>query len=1007
MDASAKPVIFLAFANDKQNYLYNLTTEQRNIRSELENAERAGLCEVVYETDTTLESIFDVFQKYRGRVAIFHYGGHADDYKMLLETRAGGSTVAHSAGLSTFLARQDGLQLVFVNGCCSQNQALELIDAGVPAVVGTIQPIEDQIATDLSTRFYRGLAIGESIDRSWKAAMEMVKSIKGEDAYRGMGRTAQTLSAFPWNLHYRDGADKVKDWNLPAASRSPLFGLPAIQDEYYKKLPETPFIGLNYFKKEYAGIFFGRGAQIRELYNRITGIHPIVLFYGNSGTGKSSLLDAGLLPRIENAYEVQYVRRDQTKGLTGSLLEGLARVSGIPNADSSLQDTEKARQEKIDELKSAITGSSETVRKLLVIELEKLEAAGSSPITALERWRKIEANTGKPLLIVLDQVEECFTRPLPSGSEQELASLLEMIQSIFDQEGEKPAGKLILAYRKEFHPEIKDGFQKRMLPFSEVYLKHLDREGIIEAIEGITKQTYTRDKYRLSIPVSPEGNVAEIIADDLLEDKDSPIAPMLQIVLTKLWNIAVKENPDQPTFTLTNYQEIKKAGVAMSEFFEQQMAQLRNWQSDIVDSGLVLDVLYSHTTNQGTSGTQTLEVLRENYQHRQENIDKLIQKCKELYLLTEYHGEKATTSLAHDTLAPVVIHHFNESDTPGQRATRILNNKLRDFEEDEKGIYLDEADLLVVEQGLTGMKQLREKANHLLLISRELQAKRVKERKRNRLLLRVLASAIVLFAAFAGTQWVSAQRSADKAIAAEQETVDQIIRYSWRAGSFLRTVGEPNYEKSGSWIKGLRSMYTYLKPVMDLGKMQSLSPVPVFVSGPHENNGQAEINLRSADFGHYNPEFFEWGQEHLIPAASDGMFRNLTQPVYDEFILDLARVYYDTYFFMLNRVDRSQIEAVKEAYLAEIESYRGKDYQEGFNTGPGDLIQGLFDYRYVHDRRDFADPGMVEYNEYVSPGFWIRREIDGTQEEAFQLLEKLLMTYDEAFVRNTKQYYED
>ncbi|MDX2245418.1 MAG: AAA family ATPase [Bacteroidia bacterium] len=993
--STTKPVIFLAFANDRQNYLYNLTTEQRSIRSELESAEKAGLCEVVYETDTTIENIFDVFQKYRGRVAIFHYGGHADDYKMLLESKAGGSSVAHSVGLSTFLSRQNGLQLVFINGCCSENQALELISAGVPAVIGTSQPIEDTVATDLSTRFYSGLAAGESIDRSWKAAADMAKSIKGESTYRSFNfdETPGTLSAFPWNMHYRDGADKVRDWNLPSASKSPLFGLPEIQDSYYRKLPATPFIGLNYFRKEYAGIFFGRGAQIRELYDRITGIHSIVLFYGNSGTGKSSLLDAGLIPRIEKDYDVQYVRRDSSKGLTVSLSDALRRANGTAGTDASLEMEEKDRQGKIKELKAAITTSSETVKKLLKEELKKLETSASNPTNLLDLWCVVEKTRKKPLIIVLDQVEECFTRPLSSGADTELVALLENVKVIFDKDEKMPQGKLILSYRKEFHPEIKDGFQKRMLPFSEVYLKHMDRDGIIEAIEGITRQSYTQEKYGLSL----ESSVAEIIADDLLEDKESPVAPMLQIVLTKLWNSAVKINPDKPVFTLGSYQEIKKAGVAMGEFFEQQMAQIRTWKPEVVDSGLILDVLYAHTTNQGTSGIQTLENLRENYQHIQDTIDNLVQKCKDLYLLTEYHGEKAATSLAHDTLAPVVIYRFNESDTPGQRANRILNNKLRDFDENKKGIYLDEADLIVVEQGLKGMKKLREKANNLLKISRELQVKRMKERRRNRLILRVLAGVIVVFGIFAAIQWNSAQKAKD-------ETIHQIIRSSWKAGEFLKTVSEPNYEASGSWIQGVRSMYDYLRPIIDLEKMQSLSPVPIFISGPHTDEGRQEVNLVASDFGRYNPAFFKWGMEYLIPAAEDENFRALTQSVYNDLILDIARVYYDTYFFMQG-LDPVAVDSVKNAYLAEIDKYKGQVYEGGFSTGPGEKIQFLFDYHFQQSTEGFLNPDMIVYNEIISPGFWIRRQIDGTDGEVFALLEKLLTTYDSEFVQATRQYY--
>ena len=62
-----------------------------------------------------LERIIQAFQRYRDRVAIFHYGGHANGYQLLLESAAGGSVAADSASFAAFLAEQSGLQLVFLN----------------------------------------------------------------------------------------------------------------------------------------------------------------------------------------------------------------------------------------------------------------------------------------------------------------------------------------------------------------------------------------------------------------------------------------------------------------------------------------------------------------------------------------------------------------------------------------------------------------------------------------------------------------------------------------------------------------------------------------------------------------------------------------------------------------------------------------------------------------------------------------------------------------------------
>ncbi len=79
----------------------------------------------------------------------------AYNYELLLKSEEGGSAIAHSEGLVSFLGNQDGLQLVFINGCSSKPQASDLLEAGVPAVIGTSQPIVDETFLQiwLSRRF--------------------------------------------------------------------------------------------------------------------------------------------------------------------------------------------------------------------------------------------------------------------------------------------------------------------------------------------------------------------------------------------------------------------------------------------------------------------------------------------------------------------------------------------------------------------------------------------------------------------------------------------------------------------------------------------------------------------------------------------------------------------------------------------------------------------------------------------------------------------------------------
>ena len=66
---------------------------------------------------------------------------------------------------------------------------------------------------------------------------------------------------------------------------------------------ECPYPGLASFESQHAGIYFGRDDEILELRERLNQMadkgEPRLLYVvGASGSGKSSLVKAGLLPRL-------------------------------------------------------------------------------------------------------------------------------------------------------------------------------------------------------------------------------------------------------------------------------------------------------------------------------------------------------------------------------------------------------------------------------------------------------------------------------------------------------------------------------------------------------------------------------------------------------------------------------------------------------------------------------------------------------------------------------------
>lgn len=357
------------------------------------------------------------------------------------------------------------------------------------------------------------------------------------------------------------------------------------------ELPENLFPFLKRYERQQAKVFFGQSYATRDLYNKVIDakIAPIVLLYGQSGVGKSSLLDAGLHPRLDKSHIVKYVRRDSEKGLLKNLEEALATD---------------------------------------YFEKNPTEEKG---LSLLDKWHKIKKQEEKPLLLILDQIEEVFTRPIKYDP-KELEKFFKVLTTIFGNSKQASKGKLILGYRKEFHPEIEESFKNHKLPRIPLFLQYLNRKDIVK----IFKELGELPKYNILVEETDENQLPEVVADDLLEDKTSPVAPILQILLTKMWKQARESSSQKAEFTQELYQELKGDGYLLADFFFQQMGNLKNWNKKVVTSCLALGVLYDHTTKLGSAGQKHRDEITERYSYVEKDLlDGLIRKLKELYLLSD------------------------------------------------------------------------------------------------------------------------------------------------------------------------------------------------------------------------------------------------------------------------------------------------------------------------------------------------------------------------------------
>ena len=76
---------------------------------------------------------------------------------------------------------------------------------------------------------------------------------------------------------------------------------PDSDDPFLMDRPTAPYPGLRRFRANEWPIFFGRERMVDETIERLY-VNQAVLVHGGSGSGKSSLIFAGVLPKLAQSY---------------------------------------------------------------------------------------------------------------------------------------------------------------------------------------------------------------------------------------------------------------------------------------------------------------------------------------------------------------------------------------------------------------------------------------------------------------------------------------------------------------------------------------------------------------------------------------------------------------------------------------------------------------------------------------------------------------------------------
>lgn len=269
---------------------------------------------------------------------------------------------------------------------------------------------------------------------------------------------------------------------------------------------ENPYVGPWPFEASESDRFFGRGREIRKLASLVVA-RRVVLLYAQSGAGKTSLLQAGLGPYLEETkgYRVLPAGRvggDLPPGIEGSQVGNLYALNTLLN--------------------------------MLGAEAEPQALQSLSLGEGLKSYFQIGSGTEQPVLLVLDQLEELFTSH-PARHTQRAEFFRQLIACLDDH----AHLSLVLALREDYLAQLDD--YAGLMPDRLRARLRMERLGYAAALAAVEEPAWQAGR-------SFEAGVAESLVANLAGTEAGPegsldteapgiyVEPVhLQIVCHRLW----------------------------------------------------------------------------------------------------------------------------------------------------------------------------------------------------------------------------------------------------------------------------------------------------------------------------------------------------------------------------------------------------------------------------------------------------------------------------------------
>ena len=355
----------------------------------------------------------------------------------------------------------------------------------------------------------------------------------------------------------------------------------------------NPYVGPRSFGETDADRFFGRANETIQLTNLVIA-HRDVLLYAQSGAGKTSLIQASVVPALKQRRQI--------------ITLPIARVSGADRQD---------------------VANIYIFNTLLNIHGDEADPAALAALTLADGLASLFAGVANERLprlrlLIIDQFEELFTT-YPEQYEKR-AGFFDQLEEALAQ---YPQLSLLLSMREDYVAHL-DSFSGR-LPSRLRTRFRLERLGPEAAQEAVVKplaqtsRSYARGVAQLLVDnlrrvqrrvVTAGGSEVTYVVGQHVE----PVH--LQIVCRQLW-----ENlpPDRNIIQLEDIQQFGDVDEALTQFYEAALAsalavaplgqrRLRRWfDSQLITPAQTRGLLYRGETETAGLSNIALDVLNEAY----------------------------------------------------------------------------------------------------------------------------------------------------------------------------------------------------------------------------------------------------------------------------------------------------------------------------------------------------------------------------------------------------------